>query len=186
MLDIGIEESICIVETKANEQILGSALSKCAPSTSADYEAPIASTLELHQRILVKFENEVIINANTASGAMSAARHLKLPIRAEKNNMCIPGHPSIDEEEGSTTPRPNHAQSPGAFDAVPNSVPSSYVFETFKPPWPEAEDSITPEDTDFRGAASRNYHTSGTSRMEASPSNRVPAPSSIDSTCPLA
>lgn len=65
-------------------------------------------------------------------------------------------------------------------------MPSSYVFETFKPPWPEAEDSITPEDTDFRGAASGNYHTSGTSRMEASPSNRVPAPSSIDSTCPLA
>lgn len=160
---IGIEESICIVETPANEQKSESALSKCAPSISADDEVPVASTLKLHKRILLEVENEAIINADTASGAITAVRHLKLPIDAEKNNLCIPEHPSIDEEEGFTTTRSNHAQSPGVFDPVPGtSVP-----RVFKNPLPEAEDPITTEVTESRGAAPRNYRTSGTSTMAA-------------------
>lgn len=161
--DIGIEESICIVETPANEQKSKSALSKCAPSISADDEVPVASTPELHQRFLLEVENEAIINADTASGAVTAVRHLKLPIGAEKNQICIPEHASTDDEEGSTTPRPNHAQSPGVFDAVTGT----YAFEVFKNPLPEAEDPITTGDTESRGAASRNYRTSGPSTMAA-------------------
>lgn len=158
--DIGIEESICIVETPANEKS-ELALSKCAPSIPVDDEVPMASTPELHQRFLLEIENEAIINADTASGAVTAVRHPKLPIGAEKNQICIPEHPSIDEEEGSTTSRPNHAQSPGVLDAVTGT----YVFGVFKNPLPEAEDPITTEDTESRGAASRNYGTSGTSTM---------------------
>lgn len=161
--DIEVEESICVVETPANEQKSESALSKCAPSASADDEVAVASTLELHQQILPEVENEAIISANTASGAMTAVRHLKLPIGVEKNSICIPEHPSIDEEEGSRTPRPNHAQSPGIFDAVPGT----HEFGAFKNPRPAVEDSITTEDTDSRGAASRNYRTSETSTMAA-------------------
>lgn len=161
--DIGIEESICIVEKPANEQKSESALSKCAPSTPADDEVRVASTLELHQRIRLEVENEAIINANTALGAMTPVRHLKLPIDAQKNNICIPEHQSIDEEEGSTTPRPNHAQSPGVFDAVSGT----HEFAAFKNPRPEAEDSITTEDTDSSCALSRNYRTPGTSTMAA-------------------
>ena len=161
LLDIGIEESICIVETPAKEQKSESALSKCAPSTSADDEVPAARILEHHQRILLEVENEDIIDANTASGAITAVCHLKLPIGAEKKNICVPEHQSIDEEEGSTTPRPNHAQSPGVFDAVPGAQ----EFGAFKNPRPEAEDSITTEDTDSRGAASVNFRTLGTSTM---------------------
>lgn len=163
MPDIGIEESICIVETPPNEQKSEPVLSKCTPSISADDEVPVASTLELHQRILLEVENEVIINADTASGAITAVRHLKLPIGAEKNNICIPEHLSIDEEEGSTTPRSNHAQSPGVFDAVPGT----YVFGVLKNPPTKAEDPITTEDTRSRGAVSRNYRTSGISTMAA-------------------
>lgn len=158
--DIGIEESICIVEIPANEQKSKSALSTCAPSISADDEVPVASTPELHQRFLLEVENEAI-NADTASGAVTAVRHLKLPIGAEKNQNCIPEHPSIDDEEGSTTPRPNHAQSSGGFDALTGT----YVFGDFKNPLPEAEDPITTEDTESGGATSRNYRTSGTSTM---------------------
>lgn len=161
--DIGIEESICIVETPANEQKSESVSSRCAPSISADDEVPVASTLELHERILLEVENEAIINGDTASGAITAVRHLKLPIGAEKNNICIPGHPSIDGEEGFTTTRSNHAQSPGVFDAVPGI----YVSGGFKNPLPEAEDPITTEDTESRGAATGNYRTSGTSTMAA-------------------
>lgn len=161
--DIGIEESICIVETPANEQKSKSALSKCAPSISADDEVPVPSTPESHQRFLLEVENEAIINADTASGAVTAVHHLKLPIGAEKNQICIPEHASTDDEEGSKTPRPNHAQSSGVFDAVTGT----YALEVFKNPLPEVEDPITTGDTESRGAACRNYRTSGPSTMAA-------------------
>lgn len=162
--EIGMEESICIVETPANEKKSESALSKCAPSTLVDDVIPVVSTLELHRRILPGVENEATTNANTASGAIIAARYLKLLVGAETNNTCIPEHPPIDEDEGSTTPRPNHAQSPGVF----NAVPDTHEIEACKNARPEAEDSITTEDTDSIGATSRNHRTSGTSTMAAS------------------
>lgn len=160
--DIGIEESICIVETPVNDQNLESALSKCAPSISADVKVPVARTLKLHQRILLEVEDGAIINADRASGAITAVPHLQLHIGADENKICNPGHPSMDEEEeGSTTPRSNHAQSPGISDAAPGT----YLFEVSKNPLPEAEDSLTTEDTESRGAGSRKYRTSGTSTM---------------------
>ena len=162
--EIGMEESICVVETPANEEKSGSALSKCALSTSVDDVVPVVSTLELHQRILREVENEATTNANTALGAIIAFRHLNLLVGAEINNICIPEHPPIDEDEGSTTPRPNHAQSPGVF----NAVPDTHEIEACKNARPEAEDSITTEDTDSIGATFRNRRTSGTSTMAAS------------------
>lgn len=162
--EIGMEESICVVKTPANEEKSESALSKCAPSTSVDDVVPVVSTLELHQRIPREFENEATTSANTALGAITAAPHLNLLVGAEINNICIPEHPPIDEDEGSTTPRPNHAQSPGVF----NAVPDTHEIEACKNARSEAESSITTEDTDSIGATSRNHRTSGTSTMTAS------------------
>lgn len=159
--EIGMEESICVVEAPANEDKSESALSKCAPSTSVDDVVLVASTLELQQRILPEVENEATKNANTASGAIPAVRQ---PIGAENNNICIPEHAPIDEEEGSTTPRPNHAQSLGVFDAVPDT----HELEACKDARPEAGDSITTEDTDSIGATSRNDRILGTSTMATS------------------
>lgn len=159
--NIGIEESICIVETPVTEQNSESALSKCAPSISADDGVPVARTLDLHQRILLEVENEAIINTSRASSALTAARHLKLHIGADKNKICNPEQPSIHEEEGSTTPRSNHAQSPGISDAAPGT----YVFRVSRTPLSEAENSITTEDRESRGAGSRKYRTSGISTM---------------------
>lgn len=113
--EIGMEASICIVEIPANEDKSESALSKCAPSKSTDDVVPVASTLELNQRVLPEVENEATKKAKTASVAITA---LRKPDGAEKNKIYIPENSPIDEEEGSTTPRPNHAQSPGVFDAV--------------------------------------------------------------------
>lgn len=159
--DIGIEESICIVEKPVNDQNSESALSKCAPSLSADVKVPVARTLKLHQGILLEVEDGAIINADRASCAITAVRHLKVHIGADENKICNPGHPSIDEEEGSTTPRSKHAQSPGISDAAPGT----FLFEVSKNPLPEAEDSITIEDTESRGAGSRKYRTSASSTM---------------------
>lgn len=164
MPEIGMEESICVVETPANEEKSEAALSKRARSTSVDDVVLVASTLELHQQILPEVENEATANANTASGAITAVHPLKLTIGAENNSICIPGHPPVDEEEGSTTPRPNRAQSPGVFDAVHDT----HDLEACKNARLEAEDSITPEYTHSIGATYTNHRTSGTSTMAAS------------------
>lgn len=163
MPEIGIEESICVVETPADEEKSESALSKCAPSTSVNDVVPVASTLELHQRILPEVEDEATTNANTASGFITAVHYLKLPIGAEKN-ICIPKPPLIDGVEESTTSQPNHAQSPGAFDAVPDT----HEFEAFTNARPKAEDSITIDVKKSIDVISRNLRTSGTSTMAAS------------------
>lgn len=156
--EIGMEESICVVETPANEEKSGSGLSKCAPSTSVDDVIPLVSTLELHQRVLRD------VDTNTASGAINAFRHLNLLVGAEISNICIPEHSPIDEDDGSTTPRPNHAQSPGVF----NAVSGTHEIEACKNARAEAQDSITNADTDSIGAKFRNRRTSRTSTMAAS------------------